>query len=118
MTEGSLELLNSSAVGRYWAHSFFIRMHSLADLRLVEGDATPGAVPAQVHEYVHYLHNVSSSEGLHLYVANLWLLRSLPHCTDNYGHVPRVAQLSEEAQHWLTLAGNWSGPAPLWWTGS
>lgn len=95
------------SIGRYWTHSFFIRTHTFADLRPEDGGPMPIAVPVHVHEYVHYLHNTSTVSGLHLFVANLWLLRSFLHFTDRYGHVSGGRNPGKEERHWLNVGRDW-----------
>lgn len=106
-TSAYSELFNAEAIGKYTPNCFYIRTKSLADLNPENGPAMPGAVPTHAHEYVHYLHNVSTCTGLHIFLANLWLLRSLPHCTDAYGHFLGNERLSKEQRHWITLANTW-----------
>jgi hypothetical protein len=87
MTHTSLlELHASGSWGRYSPHCFFIRASIEADLEPASGIPSKNAVAIHAHEYVHMLHNVSTCAGLHLFLANTWLLRSLPHATDGDGH--------------------------------
>lgn len=58
--------LYSASVGIYSTNSLFSRFKSEADLRIEENDALPGALPTHVHEFVHYLHNISTTSGIKL----------------------------------------------------
>ncbi|GAB1434383.1 hypothetical protein MASR2M32_05940 [Sphaerotilus sulfidivorans] len=56
--------LYSAAAGIYSTNSLFARFDSMSDLRIDEGDPSPGALPTHIHEYVHYLHNISTTSGI------------------------------------------------------
>ena len=59
------EQLSSTAIGLYTKNTLFIRMSSEADLNPGDGiEPFPGALPAHVHEFVHYLHNISTTSGI------------------------------------------------------
>lgn len=60
--------LYSASVGIYSTNSLFSRFKSEADLRIDENDAYPGALPTHVHEFVHYLHNISTTSGIKLII--------------------------------------------------
>ncbi len=63
-TFSSYEQLASAAIGVYSTNSFFIRFKSEADLFPTDGNPYPGAIPTHVHEFVHYLHNISTMAGI------------------------------------------------------
>jgi hypothetical protein len=85
----------------------YIVTHSLFNIDSTDDEPLPGAVPIHAHEYIHYLHNISTSAGAHLFLANLWLLRSLPHCTDEFGHFRGEERLNDEQRHWVGVASTW-----------
>ncbi|HEU5135881.1 MAG TPA: hypothetical protein VFU13_12100 [Steroidobacteraceae bacterium] len=99
--------LHRGTAGLYSPHCFFIRADSLADLDPDGDEPTPGAVAIHAHEYVHFLHNVSTCAGAHLFLANIWLLRAIPHCTDANGHVDPEKLAHEQAEHSVSLASRW-----------
>jgi len=45
---------------------------------------------------------------MHLFIAALWLLRSLPHGADVHGHFPSDITLSADQQKWVTAAKQWT----------
>lgn len=65
------EQLSSAAIGVYSTSSFFTRFKSFADLFPTDGNPYPGAIPTHVHEFVHYLHNISTTAGIRtVFLAN------------------------------------------------
>ncbi|SDP93008.1 hypothetical protein SAMN05216303_11149 [Rhodoferax sp. OV413] len=58
------EQFSSATLGVYSTSSFFTRFSSLADLFPVDEDSCPSAIPTHVHEFVHYLHNISTTAGI------------------------------------------------------
>jgi len=103
----SLELHSRGGWGSYLPHCFFIRASIEADLEPPSGIPSKNAVAIQAHEYVHMLHNVSTCAGLHLLLANLWLLRSLPHATDGDGHFRGPDFLSEPQRALVRQSYDW-----------
>src|SRR5258706_14871398 len=61
-----LDLLRAEALGSYVPNSFYIRATAVSDLDPEAGDAMSEAVAVHAHEYVHFLHNISTLAGLHL----------------------------------------------------
>ena len=99
----------TQASGTYTPHCLFIRAIPFADLEPDDGDDPyPVAIPTHVHEYIHHLHNISTSSGMHLFIAALWLLRSLPHGSDAYGHFPADVALNSDQQKWIAAAKQWT----------
>ncbi|MDP3423383.1 MAG: hypothetical protein Q8S32_06445 [Burkholderiaceae bacterium] len=58
--------LYSASIGIYCTNSLFTRFASIADLSATEDDPYPCALPTHIHEYVHYLHNISTKAGVRL----------------------------------------------------
>ncbi|MGY4728133.1 hypothetical protein [Burkholderia pyrrocinia] len=54
--------------------------------RACRGRPPPVAVAMHVHEYVHFLHNASTTAGLAYLVANLLFLRALAAGSDTHGY--------------------------------
>lgn len=104
----SQEARRSGVAASYSPHRLFIRTSSQADLDPEFGDPFVDAVATHAHEYVHYLHNVSTPAGLHLFVANLWLARSLKHGTDDKGQYRDGFELGDQEAKYLRLAKNWT----------
>jgi hypothetical protein len=90
----------------YTMNSFFIRASHYVDLdpgdtdaapthealdssgeaeRLEAEEPSPWAVSVHAHEYIHYLHNISTYAGVIVFIARLWLLRSLKASADESG---------------------------------
>lgn len=103
-----IELLSGGAKGDYTPHCFFIRAGIDADLLTVGVPFSQDALATYAHEYVHMLHNASTYSGLHLLVANLWLLRSLPHATDADGHFRGQDFLDEQRRNLVHLSCEWT----------
>jgi hypothetical protein len=97
----------SSTHGLYMAHCMYVVTHSLFNLDSTDDEPLPGAVPIHAHEYIHYLHNISTCAGAQLFLANLWILRSLPHGTDEFGHFLGDKHLNKEQRHWVAVASTW-----------
>lgn len=60
------EQFSSTAVAVYNTNSLFARFKSDADLEPEDGSPLPLAIPTHVHEFVHYLHNISTTAGVRL----------------------------------------------------
>lgn len=95
-------------LGTYRPHSLFIRIRSIADLQPGSDEPMACAVPVHAHEYVHFLHNVSTICGINLFRANLWLVLLMRACTDNQGRVVRREPLNEDLKHWFGVATAWN----------
>lgn len=69
--------------GIYRQNTFFIKIDSLNDLEPEYGDPLPSALPVNIHEYIHYLHNVSTVAGQFYLFTNILLLRYMVNgCND------------------------------------
>ena len=104
---GTHDFLNKEVIGSYSPNCLYTRISSLFDLQPATSAVLHDAVAVHVHEYVHFLHNVSTCAGLHLLIADLWLLRSLPHATNEHGHFAGSERLTEEQQSWVRAATSW-----------
>jgi hypothetical protein len=107
MSKTDTESTTSTTYGWYLPHCLYIVTHSLFNLDSTDDEPLQGAVPIHAHEYIHYLHNISTCAGAHLFLANLWLLRSLPHGTDEFGHFLGNEHLNDEQRHWVAVASTW-----------
>ncbi len=92
------------SLGTYRPHSLFIRIRSIADLEPGSDEPMDCAVPVHAHEYVHFLHNVSTICGVNLFRANLWLVLLMRACADDEGRVVRREPLNEDLKHWFGVA--------------
>ncbi|WP_186103845.1 hypothetical protein [Burkholderia gladioli] len=100
------ESSNSAAAGIYRQNAFYIRMSSLYNLDPTH-DAPPiVAVAMHAHEYVHFLHNASTTAGQSYLLANLILLRALAAGSDDQGYFQGSDGMSEENRAWLRYAGS------------
>jgi hypothetical protein len=97
--------LSSAAAGAYRQNAFYYRMESIFDLEPADGDALPFAVPFHAHEYVHFLHNASTTAGHAYLVANLVLLRTLAAGANDSGQFLGPEALKSDQLDWLRLAG-------------
>lgn len=101
------ESLSSSAAGIYRQNALYVRMESLFDLEpgeKREEEPVPGAAAMHVHEYVHYLHNVSTVAGQAYLAANIVLLRALSGACDEGGYFLGVEHAPALQRDWLTTA--------------
>ncbi len=97
-------------LGTYYPNRFFIQATDWIDLHPETGPVLPGAVPTHVHEYVHYLHNISTASGLNYWRASLRVLRLLRDCTDREGRViyglppdPHKAEVLAAVCRWMSI---------------
>ncbi|MPM57773.1 hypothetical protein SDC9_104596 [bioreactor metagenome] len=60
------EQLSSAAAAIYSTNSLFARFKIEADLDPEDGNPYPLALPTHVHEFVHYLHNISTAAGVQI----------------------------------------------------
>lgn len=93
--------------GTYSVNGFFITAHSLADLDPDDDEPLPYAIHIHAHEYVHYLHNISTVSGLHLFLIGLYLMGMLVACTDENGHCVGDGALTDEERQWLSCLVAW-----------
>ena len=105
------------SLGTYRPHTFFISIENDAELNLLSSEADPNleidapfdcAVPTHVHEYVHFLHNISTGSGLNCFRANLWLVRLLRDCSDVEGRVVRQEPHEAQLKNLLNAAAEWN----------
>lgn len=96
---------SSDLAGTYRQNAFYINMSSLFDLDPSDGDPLPAAVAMHAHEYVHFLHNVSTTAGQAYLLANLVLLRVLANGCDEQGYFGGLEALTEEQQESLLYIG-------------
>lgn len=99
--------LPSNTLGRFTPHTFYIRIGKDGDLDPADEMPYVTAPSLHAHEYIHHLHNVSTVSGLHLYLANLWLLRSLAHATSVQGYFPGESSLTDSQTNWVNHARAW-----------
>lgn len=55
---------SSASSGIYITNCLFKRFKSEADLHPIDGEPCPLAIPTHAHEFVHYLHNISTTSGV------------------------------------------------------
>ncbi|MCY1224066.1 hypothetical protein D9M72_362100 [compost metagenome] len=96
---------SSAAAGVYRQNAFYYRMDSMFDLDPDEGDPLPSAVPFHAHEYVHFLHNASTTAGNAYLVSNLILLRALAAGTNEFGHFLGPGTLKPDQLAFLNFVG-------------
>lgn len=71
------EVYKSGNIGFFRPHSLITKIDSLADLSDDGKSASPRVVALHVHEYIHYLHNLSTLSGLNYLTSSLLLIRPL-----------------------------------------
>lgn len=92
---------SSAAAGIYRQNAFYIRMTSLFDLEPQGVDPVPTAVSMHAHEYIHFLHNASTTAGQAYLHSNLILLRAIASGCDDQGYFLGLAEMSEEGRNFL-----------------
>lgn len=75
-----------------------MRMTSLYDLDPAIGEPPPFAVAFHAHEYVHFLHNVSTTAGQAYLLSNLALLQVLARGADDEGYFKGLEKMDEEGR--------------------
>lgn len=98
------ESLSSTAAGIYRQNALYIRMSSLFDLDPQEGDPLPAAVAMHAHEYVHFLHNATTTAGQAYLHSNLILLRAMAGGCNDQGHFLGFDKMSGEGRNFLRYA--------------
>lgn len=86
MESTEFESLSNAAAGVYRQNALYIRMSSAFDLEPEYGDPVPSALAMHVHEYTHYLHNMSTTAGQAYLLTNLFLLRKMVLGCDSQGY--------------------------------
>lgn len=89
---------SSGRVGAYRQNAFYMRMTSFYDLEPSIGEPPSVAVAFHAHEYVHFLHNASTTAGLAYLLSNLVLMRVLAGGADEEGYFGGLNKLSEPDQ--------------------
>lgn len=79
------EVLNAGALGTYRMHSLFTRISSSGDMDVAESERFKFAVALHVHEYTHYLHNLTTRAGLDALLPCFWLIPYFASHTDEFG---------------------------------
>ena len=97
---------NGFAAGIYRQNAFYIRMTSLFDLEPPESDPLPIAVAMHAHEYVHFLHNASTTAGQAYLLSNLMLLRAMAGGCDDQGHFLGSDDMAEDGRDFLSYTAN------------
>lgn len=87
--------------GIYRQNAFYIRMSSLFDLESSESDPIPVAVAMHAHEYVHFLHNASTTAGQAYLLSNLMLLRAMAGGCDDQGYFLGPDEMAEAGREFL-----------------
>ena len=95
---------SSAAAGIYRQNAFYIRMTSLFDLEPQGADPVPTAVSMHAHEYIHFLHNASTTAGQAYLHSNLILLRAIAGGCDDQGYFLGLTKMSEEGRNFLRYA--------------
>lgn len=102
MTHSSeFENSSSAAAGIYRQNTFYIRMSSIFDLEPSEGEPLPAAVALHAHEYVHFLHNASTTAGQAYLLSNLTLLRAMAGGCDDQGYFRGLDEMPEQGRNFL-----------------
>lgn len=99
------ESANSFTAGAYRQNTFYMRMESVFDLDVNTEDLASSALAMHAHEYVHFLHNASTTSGQAYLVANLVLLRALSSGCDERGYFLGHESMSDEHREHLRLVG-------------
>lgn len=95
---------SSAAAGIYRQNALYIRMSSFFDLEPQGNCLLPVAVAMHAHEYVHFLHNASTTAG-HAYLhSNLMLLRAMAGGCNDQGFFLGPDEMSEEGRIFLRYA--------------
>jgi len=97
---------NGFAAGIYRLNAFYIRMSSLFDLEPSESDPLPIAVAMHAHEYVHFLHNASTTAGQAYLLSNLMLLRAMAGGCDDQGYFLGPDEMAEDGRGFLSYTAN------------
>ncbi len=92
---------SSAAAGIYRQNTFYIRMSSLFDLEPPESEPLPVAVAMHAHEYVHFLHNASTTAGQAYLLSNLMLLRAMAGGCDDQGYFLGLDDMAEDGRNFL-----------------
>ncbi len=78
--------LKSSTLGTYRPNALFIRINDFCDLEPEYGDPIPIAIAVHAHEYIHFLHNISTVAGQNYLFINLLFIRYMVSRCNEYGH--------------------------------
>ena len=97
-------VLCSAAAGVYHLNAFYFRVESLSDLDPHVGEPLPFAVAIHAHEYVHLLHNASTTAGQAYLLSNLVLLRAIAGGCDEQGYFCGIDAMTADQRGWLDQA--------------
>lgn len=97
---------SSATAGTYRQNTFYIRMSSLFDLDTFESKPLPASVAMHAHEYVHFLHNASTTAGQAYLLSNLLLLRAMAAGCNEQGHFLGLDVMAEDGRNFMHYAAN------------
>ncbi|UVM13880.1 hypothetical protein [Pseudomonas protegens] len=111
------EFFNHQKTGAFKPNALFTRTVSDADLNPKGRGPFDLALPIHVHEYVHYLHNVSTPVGIMLLLNELELINSFVKGTDGEGRyvnegASAVSPRSYVETYKLLMGGVFGDPIP------
>ncbi|MEY0169844.1 hypothetical protein AB7V86_03150 [Providencia rettgeri] len=78
--------LKSTTLGTYRPNALFVKINTFCDLEPEFGEVLQDAVAVHVHEYIHYLHNVSTVAGQYYLFSHFMFLRYMVSGCDKNGH--------------------------------
>ena len=93
--------LGSNAVGIYRQNALYMKITSLFDLNASDELTIPFAIAMNAHEYVHFLHNISTTQGQYYLLENLLLLRAMTSGCDAQGFFLGVEKMEESNRNFL-----------------
>ncbi|WP_333983517.1 hypothetical protein [Burkholderia gladioli] len=93
---------NGFTAGIYRQNAFYIRMSSFFDLEPSDVDPLPIAVAMHAHEYVHFLHNASTTAGQAYLLSNLMLLRAMAGGCDDQGYFLGPDDMTRDGREFLS----------------
>ena len=82
-------------------------MTDAADLDPEHGEPMPRAIAITAHEYVHYLHNMSTLAGQQFLFFNLVILLSMVHGSDDQGRFRGLDTLRDEEREMVLAIRRW-----------
>ncbi|MTC46782.1 hypothetical protein GKR71_13140 [Providencia sp. wls1922] len=89
------ENFNSTTIGVYRQNTLFMRFKSLGDIYHESGCIHPNIIAANVHEYIHYFHNISTASGITYLYLNIISLRLMVDGCNQSGHFMGGSKLLE-----------------------
>jgi hypothetical protein len=103
------ELFSSISAGRFNPNSLFTRVVSDADLNPSDREAYSVALSIHAHEYIHYLHNISTPSGVTLLLNMLYFFFEFMKGTDRKGIYCKGVESSAERAMFFSLAETLQG---------